>query len=91
MSFDVDVEARLGDFALAVRFTAVAGLTALFGPSGAGKTSVLNMIAGVLKPGRGRIAEVLPGMGCRWAANGGLGKSSMRNLVARAGRMSGRS
>lgn len=56
MSFDVDVEARLGDVALAVRFTAAAGLTALFGPSGAGKTSVLNMIAGVLKPARGRIA-----------------------------------
>ncbi|MBX7198453.1 MAG: molybdenum ABC transporter ATP-binding protein [Rhodospirillaceae bacterium] len=56
MSFDVDVETRLGDFALAVRFTAAAGLTALFGPSGAGKTSVLNMIAGVLKPARGRIA-----------------------------------
>ncbi len=55
MSFDVDVETRLGDFALAVSFTASAGLTALFGPSGAGKTSVLNMIAGVLKPARGRI------------------------------------
>ena len=55
MSFDVDVEARAGDFALAVTFTAAAGLTALFGPSGAGKTSVLNMIAGVLKPSRGRI------------------------------------
>ncbi len=55
MSFDVDVEARLGDFPLAVRFAAAAGLTALFGPSGAGKTSVLNMIAGVLTPARGRI------------------------------------
>lgn len=55
MSFDVDVETRLGDFALAVKFTAAAGLTALFGPSGAGKTSVLNMIAGVLRPARGRI------------------------------------
>ncbi len=56
MSFDVDVEIRRGDFALAVAFQAGAGLTALFGPSGAGKTSVLNMIAGVLKPVRGRIA-----------------------------------
>jgi len=56
MSFDIDVEVRRGDFAIAVAFQAAPGLTALFGPSGAGKTSTLNMIAGVLKPARGRIA-----------------------------------
>ncbi len=56
MSFDIDVEGRRGDFELVVAFQAGAGLTALFGPSGAGKTSVLDMIAGVLKPTRGRIA-----------------------------------
>jgi molybdate transport system ATP-binding protein len=56
MSFDVDVECARGDFAIKVAFQVGAGLTALFGPSGAGKTSVLNMIAGVLRPGRGRIA-----------------------------------
>jgi molybdate transport system ATP-binding protein len=55
MSFDVNVELRRGDFALKIAFQAATGLTALFGPSGAGKTSVLNMIAGVLKPARGRI------------------------------------
>ncbi len=55
MSFDIDVEARRGDFALKIAFRAAPGLTALFGPSGAGKTSILNMIAGVLKPARGRI------------------------------------
>ena len=55
MSFDIDVELNRGDFKLAVAFHAEAGLTALFGPSGAGKTSVLNMIAGVLPPARGRI------------------------------------
>ena len=32
------------------------GVTALFGPSGAGKTSIVNMIAGLLTPDRGRIA-----------------------------------
>ena len=55
MSFDIDVEARRGDFALSITFQASAGLTMLFGPSGAGKTSILDMIAGVLEPARGRI------------------------------------
>ena len=55
MSFDIDVERRLGDRSIGVRFTAGAGLTALFGPSGAGKTSILNMVAGLLKPDRGNI------------------------------------
>ena len=59
MSFEVDIARRLGDRDIAVAFTADAGLTALFGPSGVGKTSVLNMIAGVLRPDRGRI--VVPG------------------------------
>jgi molybdate transport system ATP-binding protein len=55
VSFRVDIEKRLGDFSLAVRFEIGGGLTALFGPSGAGKTSVLNAIAGLLKPDRGLI------------------------------------
>ncbi len=56
MSFEVEVERRLGDRNLAFRFTAGGGLTVLFGPSGSGKTSVLNMVAGLLRPDRGRIA-----------------------------------
>lgn len=52
----IDVEKRLGAFHLAVRFAAPGGATALFGPSGAGKTSVVNMIAGLIRPDRGRIA-----------------------------------
>ena len=51
----VDVEKKLGDFALAARFEAERGVTALFGPSGAGKTSLVNMIAGLVTPDRGRI------------------------------------
>ncbi len=31
-------------------------MTAIFGPSGAGKTSVINMVAGLLKPDEGRVA-----------------------------------
>ncbi|MCH4151517.1 MAG: molybdenum ABC transporter ATP-binding protein [Sphingobium sp.] len=55
MSFSVDVERQLGDTHIAARFEAEGGITALFGPSGAGKTSVLNMIAGLMRPDRGSI------------------------------------
>jgi molybdate transport system ATP-binding protein len=51
----VDVEKRLGDFTVAARFETESGVTALFGPSGAGKTSLVNMIAGLVTPDRGRI------------------------------------
>lgn len=56
MSFDVSVERKIGDTTITARFQADGGLTALFGPSGAGKTSVLNMVAGLLLPDEGRIA-----------------------------------
>ncbi|HXW41806.1 MAG TPA: molybdenum ABC transporter ATP-binding protein [Xanthobacteraceae bacterium] len=52
----VDVEKQLGALHLRMRFLAAGGATALFGPSGAGKTSVVNMIAGLLAPDRGTIA-----------------------------------
>ena len=51
----VEVEKQLGDFAVSALFAGETGATALFGPSGAGKTSVINMIAGLLRPDRGRI------------------------------------
>jgi molybdate transport system ATP-binding protein len=56
MSFEVDVTRRLGGRRIALAFVAGPGITALCGPSGAGKTSVLNMIAGLLKPDMGYIA-----------------------------------
>jgi molybdate transport system ATP-binding protein len=54
--FDVAVRKTLGDFVLDARFKSEAAVTALFGPSGAGKTSIVNAIAGLLTPERGRIA-----------------------------------
>jgi molybdate transport system ATP-binding protein len=53
---NVDVEKTLGEFSISAKFESESGATVLFGPSGAGKTSVINMIAGLLKPDRGRIA-----------------------------------
>ena len=38
-------------FSLDVSFEARQGVTALFGPSGAGKTLVLDCIAGLVRPG----------------------------------------
>lgn len=55
MAIDIDVAKRLGDRIIAAQFSAGPGLTALFGPSGVGKTSILNMVAGLLRPDRGHI------------------------------------
>jgi molybdate transport system ATP-binding protein len=55
MRLEVSVAKRLGGFALAAAFASDGGVTALFGRSGSGKTSVLNAIAGLLRPERGRI------------------------------------
>ena len=47
---------RQGDFVLDIDESLNAGITALFGPSGAGKTTVLDAIAGLRTPQSGRIA-----------------------------------
>ncbi len=52
---EVDIAHRLGALDLEVRFASAGGVTALFGRSGAGKTTVINAIAGLLRPARGRI------------------------------------
>jgi molybdate transport system ATP-binding protein len=52
----VDVAKQLGEFSLQVSFTSAGRVTGLFGASGAGKTSLINMIAGLLRPDRGVIA-----------------------------------
>lgn len=55
MSFDVDVVLRRGERTIQAAFTGGAGVTVLFGPSGAGKTTVLDMIAGLLRPATGHV------------------------------------
>jgi molybdate transport system ATP-binding protein len=55
MSFEIQVEKQLGDRRIALDHRSENGLISLFGASGAGKTSILNMVAGLLRPDRGRI------------------------------------
>jgi molybdate transport system ATP-binding protein len=52
----VDVTKQLGEFSLSASFVSEGRVTCLFGASGAGKTSLVNMIAGLLRPDRGVIA-----------------------------------
>jgi molybdate transport system ATP-binding protein len=52
----VDVSKQLGGFSIEAAFASEGRVTGLFGASGAGKTSLINMIAGLLRPDRGTIA-----------------------------------
>ena len=49
----VDIAKQLGEFSLEAAFTSEGRVTGLFGASGAGKSSLINIIAGLLKPDRG--------------------------------------
>jgi molybdate transport system ATP-binding protein len=56
VALQVGVRKRLGPaFGLDVELAAPSGITILFGPSGAGKTSVLDAVAGLATPDEGRI------------------------------------
>jgi len=55
MTLTVEAKTQLGQFSLDVSFTSEQGVTALFGRSGSGKTSVIRMIAGLSRLDNGRI------------------------------------
>ncbi|WP_417810081.1 molybdenum ABC transporter ATP-binding protein [Thalassospira alkalitolerans] len=56
MSIAVDIHHKIGTLDLHAAFDiAEPGITALFGPSGSGKTTIINAIAGLLRPDHGRI------------------------------------
>jgi len=55
VTLEVDVVHELGAFRLDAHFTSDGRVTALFGHSGAGKTSLVNSLAGLIRPTRGRI------------------------------------
>lgn len=55
MTLTVDIRHRLGSFALDAAFTSEGGVTALFGRSGSGKTSILRIIAGLERPDDGKV------------------------------------
>jgi molybdate transport system ATP-binding protein len=51
----VDISKQLGEFSLTASFASEGRVTGLFGASGSGKTSLINIIAGLLRPDRGSI------------------------------------
>ena len=55
MSLDLDIHAKLGNFDLDAKVKTEGRVTALFGRSGAGKTSLAQAIAGLVRPKAGRI------------------------------------
>ncbi|MGB3721075.1 MAG: molybdenum ABC transporter ATP-binding protein [Hyphomicrobiaceae bacterium] len=56
MRLAVKIRHRLGNFLLDADFETSGGLVALFGRSGSGKTSIVNTIAGLIRPEHGRIS-----------------------------------
>jgi molybdate transport system ATP-binding protein len=56
MSLSVTLRHAFEGFALDAAFEAPKGVTVLFGRSGSGKTSIVNAVAGLLRPDDGRVA-----------------------------------
>ena len=56
MTLQMTVRHSFRDFTLDVDVVAPPGVTVLFGPSGTGKTTLIDTVAGLLRPDAGRIA-----------------------------------
>jgi molybdate transport system ATP-binding protein len=56
MTLSVAIKHKLGAFALDARFESAGRLTALFGPSGAGKTAIVKIIGGLVRSDEARVA-----------------------------------
>lgn len=56
MSLQIALSHAFPGFTLDAAFEAPTGVTALFGRSGSGKTTVANAVAGLIRPDRGRVA-----------------------------------
>lgn len=55
MTLSLSLSHRFDGFALDLALEAGPGITALFGRSGAGKSTVINAVGGLLHPDRGRV------------------------------------
>lgn len=55
MSLSISIQHRFDDFTLNVAFEAPKGITLLYGRSGAGKTTIVNALAGLMRPDAGKI------------------------------------
>lgn len=75
MTLSVTIEHQHGGFSLDTRFECSAGVTALFGRSGTGKTTLVNAIAGLIHPRKGSIVF-----------DGETLFDSQRDIYVRAGR-----
>ncbi len=55
MTLDITLQHRFNSFALDVAFRAPPGVTALYGRSGSGKTTIINAMSGLFAPNQGHI------------------------------------
>lgn len=56
ISIEIDVRKQIGALQVDVNIATGSGVTSLFGRSGAGKSSIINMVAGLVRPDAGRIS-----------------------------------
>lgn len=55
MTIEIDIAHEVGTFALRVDLKVANGLVGIFGRSGAGKTTLINIVAGLIRPRHGRM------------------------------------